>query len=145
MRAVGRSLPRVEGVDKVTGRARYVDDLVFPSLLHAKTIRTTLPHSRFRLVLDPSLDWSRFTVVDARDIPGKNAIVLIEEDQPCLAREESQHAEEPVLLLAHEDREALEEAAARVRIEAEPLAAVLTLDDAIAKGKIGRASCRERV
>ncbi len=134
MRAVGRSLPRVEGVDKVTGRARYVDDLVFPSLLHAKTIRTTLPRCRFQVVLDPAFDWSRFTVVDARDIPGKNAIVLIEEDQPCLAREESQHAEEPVLLLAHEDREALEEAGAHVRIEAEPLAAVLTLDDAIAKG-----------
>lgn len=133
MRAVGRSLPRVEGVEKVTGRARYVDDLVFPSLLHAKTIRTTLPHSRFQVTLDPSFDWSRFTVVDARDIPGKNTIALIQDDQPCLAWEESQHAEEAVLLLAHEDREALEEAAAHVRIDAEPLPAVLTLDEAIAK------------
>lgn len=134
MRAVGRSLPRVEGVDKVTGRARYVDDLVFPSLLHAKTIRTSLPHSRFRVTLDPSFDWSRFTVVDASDIPGKNTIALIQDDQPCLAWEESQHAEEPVLLLAHEDKEALEEAASHVRVEAEPLPAVLTLDDAISQG-----------
>ena len=41
-------------------------------------------------------------VVDHRDIPGKNAVSMIEDDQPCLAAEEIRHAEEPVLLLAHD-------------------------------------------
>ncbi len=133
MRAVGRSLPRVEGAEKVTGRARYVDDLTFPALLHAKTIRTTLPRARVTASLDSAYDWSRFTVVDARDIPGKNIIALIDEDQPCLAAEESRHAEEALLLLAHEDREALEDAVGHIRLEEAPLPAVLTLDEAIAK------------
>jgi xanthine dehydrogenase molybdopterin-binding subunit B len=46
-------------------------------------------------------------VVDHRDVPGKNVISLIEDDQPCLAVDRIRHAEEPVLLLAHADREAL--------------------------------------
>ena len=46
-------------------------------------------------------------VVDHRDVPGKNVISLIEDDQPCLAVDRIRHAEEPVLLLAHADREVL--------------------------------------
>jgi len=41
--AVGRNVLRKEGADKVSGRARYVDDLTFPHLLHARTIRSTIP------------------------------------------------------------------------------------------------------
>ena len=41
--AVGRNVLRKEGVEKVTGAARYVDDLTFPNLLHARTIRSTIP------------------------------------------------------------------------------------------------------
>jgi xanthine dehydrogenase molybdopterin-binding subunit B len=41
--AVGRNVLRKEGVEKVTGAARYVDDLTFPNLLHARTVRSTIP------------------------------------------------------------------------------------------------------
>ena len=41
--AVGRNVLRKEGVEKVTGAARYVDDLTFPGILHARTIRSTIP------------------------------------------------------------------------------------------------------
>jgi CO/xanthine dehydrogenase Mo-binding subunit len=56
--------------------------------------------------------------VSYRDIPGKNVVSLITEDQPCLVEREIRHAEEPVLLLAHEDREAL--LAARVELQCRP-------------------------
>jgi CO/xanthine dehydrogenase Mo-binding subunit len=64
-----------------------------------------------------NFDETGFTVVDYRDIPGKNVIALIEMDQPCLVQEEIRHAAEPILLLAHEDRERLQ--AAHVEIEYE--------------------------
>ena len=46
-------------------------------------------------------------IVSAKDIPGKNCISLIGDDQPCLADEFVNHPEEPILLLAHPDRHLL--------------------------------------
>ena len=74
-------------------------------MLHGRTIRSTIPRGRISGVrLD--FDTAGFTVVDHRDIPGRNVVALIDDDQPCLAEREVRHVAEPILLLAHEDREA---------------------------------------
>ena len=39
-RAVGRNVLRKEGADKVTGVARYIDDLAFPGMLYGRTVRS---------------------------------------------------------------------------------------------------------
>jgi CO/xanthine dehydrogenase Mo-binding subunit len=122
--SVGRNVARKEGAAKVTGAARYVDDLTFPGMLHGATIRSTIPCgeiARVHVDLDPDV----FAIVDHRDIPGENVIALIDDDQPCLAAQEIRHAEEPILLLAHADREALLEARRRVRIDTRPREALL--------------------
>jgi CO/xanthine dehydrogenase Mo-binding subunit len=117
MNAVGRSVPRKDGIGKATGEARYADDLRFPGMLFARTIRTTVPCGRLNgVALD--FDRSGFTVVDHRDIPGRNVVTLIEDDQPCLVEREIRHAAEPVLLLAHESRDAL--LSAKVTLDEEP-------------------------
>ena len=119
MSAVGRNVPRKEGLDKVTGRALYVDDLVFPGMLHARTIRSTIPRGEIagiRLDFDPAT----FVVADHRDVPGRNTIALIEMDQPCLAEREVRHFAEPILLVAHEDREKLLEAEHGIAIDYRP-------------------------
>jgi CO/xanthine dehydrogenase Mo-binding subunit len=112
--AVGRSVSRKDGIGKATGRAIYADDLSFPGMLWGRTVRADIPCGRVRTI-HRAFDESGFTVVDFRDIPGKNVIALIEHDQPCLVEQEIRHATEAVLLLAHEDRERL--LAARVDIE----------------------------
>jgi CO/xanthine dehydrogenase Mo-binding subunit len=122
MRSVGRSVPRKEGLDKARGRSRYVDDLRFPGMLFGRTIRTTLPAGEL-LAVRLDFDTAGFTVVDHRDIPGRNVVALIQDDQPSLVERAIRHAEEPVLLLAHEDREALH--AATVRLECHPAEPVL--------------------
>ncbi len=107
MRSVGRSVPRREGRAKARGSARYVDDLRFPGLLHGRTIRTTDPGRRARrpsrLDFDPPASRSSTTATS----PAATSSTLIEDDQPFLVEREIRHAEEPVLLLAHEDRETL--------------------------------------
>ena len=115
--AVGRNVLRKEGVEKVTGAARYVDDLTFPDLLHARTVRSTIPAGD---ILDVRLnfDTTGFTVVDHRDIPGRNVVALIDDDQPCLAERVVCHVAEPIVLLAHEDRDTL--MAADVQISYRP-------------------------
>ena len=62
----------------------------------------------------PRLRPGGFTVVDYRDIPGRNYRRADRDDQPCLAEHEVYHVAEPILLLAHADRERLSDATARV-------------------------------
>ncbi len=123
---VGQSPPRLDGLDKLLGRARYLDDLTFEGQLWGRTVRSTVAHARIVLIdFDPSYDWSGVTRVTARDIPGENVVQLIDDDQPCLAWDVIRHFDEPVALLACADREKLEEALRHVRVEVEPLPAVL--------------------
>ncbi|PYO91447.1 MAG: carbon monoxide dehydrogenase, partial [Gemmatimonadetes bacterium] len=83
--AVGRSVPRREGADKVTGRARYTDDITVPGAWYGRTIRSTIARGAIRSsTLDPAFDWSRVVVVTADDIPGDNVVQLIRDDQPVL-------------------------------------------------------------
>src|SRR5437762_5227285 len=117
LRTVGRNVLRKEGADKVTGRARYIDDLTFPNLLHARTIRSTIPAGEIAGIRF-DFDSAGFTIVDHRDIPGRNVVALIDDDQPCLAAGVVRHVAEPIVLLAHEDRERL--LAAAVKIDYRP-------------------------
>ncbi len=128
--SVGADIPRVDGLDKLTGRAAYVDDVAIPGVLHGGTIRTPIARGRIqRVVFDPSINWSEFVIVDHRDIPaGRNAIKLIEADQPALAASEFRHKHEPVVLIAHRSIHKLRDALRAVRVEVEPLPAVLRPD-----------------
>ena len=108
MTAVGTNVKRKDGIGKATGRTKYADDIVFPGMIYGRTIRTTIPCGRItsvRMDFDPA----GFTVCDHRDIPagGKNTVALLVDDQPCLVQADVRHVAEPVVLLAHADREKL--------------------------------------
>ncbi|MBV9959749.1 MAG: xanthine dehydrogenase family protein, partial [Acidobacteria bacterium] len=135
---VGRPVPRKEGRDKVTGRARYIDDLHFPDMLYGVTVRSPAPRGRIREIRfeNEALPWDEFVIVTAKDIPGENAVALILFDQPYLADEYVNHREEPVLLLAHSDKYLLEEARRSVRIEVEPQPAIYTIEDSLNKTEV---------
>ena len=123
----------------VVGRIemRYVDDFEFPDLLHGVTVRSPCPRGRLKAIhFDGSLPWDEFTIVTAKDIPGKNCVTLILDDQLCLADTAVNHPEEAVVLLAHRDKYLLEEARRSVGLEIEPLPAVLTLDESLAQKEI---------
>ncbi len=131
--AVGRSVPRREGGDKVTGRARYTDDLVVAGAWYGRTIRSTIARGRIRsIALDSAFDWTRVVVVTADDIPGDNVVQLIRDDQPVLVPlgGEIRHREEPILLLAAADRATLEEAAGHIRIQYEAAEPIYALEQA---------------
>jgi CO/xanthine dehydrogenase Mo-binding subunit len=136
-RHIGKSVPRKEGREKVTGEARYVDDLSFPGMIHGVTVRSSVARGRIRdIQFGQGIPWEEFTVVTAKDIPGKNCVALLIEDQPCLADEYIHHPEEAVVLLAHPDKYLLEEARRSVQIVTEPLPAVFTIEDSLAKNHV---------
>ena len=114
-------MERIEGLAKLTGRERYVDDLQVDGALWGMTVRSRAPRGRIREIrFDPAVDWSGIVVVDHRDIPGANEVLLIEPDQPVLATDRVRHVHEPVLLLAHPSREAVRRAARAIEIEVDP-------------------------
>jgi CO/xanthine dehydrogenase Mo-binding subunit len=130
----GHSVIRKEGRDKVTGRAQYVDDLAFPAMIYGATVRSSIARGRITGVrYGDGIPWSEFTIVTAADIPGTNEIAAIAHDQPCLADQFINHPEEPIVLLAHPDKYLLEEARRAVQIDVEPLPAVFTIEDSLAK------------
>jgi CO/xanthine dehydrogenase Mo-binding subunit len=129
-RIVGAPTPRKEGVDKLLGRARYVDDIQRVGMWHGATVRSSIPRGLIRSIgFGRHIDWSEFAVVTASDIPGKNHIQLIVADQPCLADGKVNHCEEAILLLAHPDKHKLRQAVNAVQIEYDPRPPVFTIEE----------------
>jgi CO/xanthine dehydrogenase Mo-binding subunit len=127
---IGKSVPRKEGRDKVTGAARYIDDIFLAGMLYGATVRSQIPRGVIKEIsFGSEFDWSEFVIVTAKDIPGKNCIALIGNDQPCLADGKVNHAEEPILLLAHANRHILRKAIDAVSIEYDLLPAIFTIEE----------------
>src|SRR6476619_3549204 len=134
---IGKSYPRKEGRQKVTGAALYVDDLSFPDLLHGATVRSPAARGKItNISFEGDLPWDEFTVVTAKDIPGANYVALILNDQPYLAADFVNHPEEPVVLIAHSGKYLVEEARRHVRIEIEEQPAIFSLEDSLARKQI---------
>ena len=134
---IGKSVPRKEGPRKMTGKAKYIDDIVFEGCLYGATVRSTIARGRIlQIHFDDGVAWDEFTIVTAKDIPGQNHVALILQDQPFLADVEVNHPEEPILLLAHKDKYQLLRARSLIRIEYEKLPAVFTIPDALAANTI---------
>jgi len=142
---IGDPSPRPDAWAKLSGKARYVDDLRPEGLLHGATIRSPLPRGRLRgLRLDPAFAWSDVVVAGPADIPGRNLIPLLDEDQPALAADLINHAEEPLLLLAHADPATLERARRAVAVDLDPLPPLLDLRAAMAAAAAGEPAVHPR-
>ena len=135
--AVGQNVLRKEGYEKLTGSARYIDDIALEGMLYGKTVRSAIPRGRIKsITFDPDYDWSRVVIADYRDIPGDNYVALIENDQPLLAENEIRHCEEPILLVAAESKLEAEIAARRFNIEYEETSPLLTIEEALSRHEI---------
>src|SRR5262245_3665813 len=123
---VGRSVPRLEGHAKVTGRAEYVHNLVLPGLLHGKIYRSSDAPERIR----------RIDTAAARAVAGVHSVVTGGElrqvipqpfygpafhDQPVLALDKVRHVGEPVAVVLAADPHVAEEAAQLVVADYEEL------------------------
>src|SRR5437773_7653692 len=112
---------RREGLAKLTGRERYVDDLPLDDFLWGMTVRSPVPRGRVTAVrFGADVDWSAFVIVDHRDIPGSNEVYLIERDQPVLAGEYVRHIHEAVALIAHPSRDMVRQALGKIEVVVDP-------------------------
>ncbi len=130
--AVGAVPPRSDGLSKVTGQARYVDDITLPELWHGATVRCTQARAKLLRVDASQVSDPEAVVVTAADVPGSKRLQLIEDDWPVLVYDEVRHPYEAVALVAAPTRDRALAAAAEVRVETEALPAVTSLAAALA-------------
>ncbi|MEQ9320715.1 MAG: molybdopterin-dependent oxidoreductase, partial [Polyangiaceae bacterium] len=133
--SVGVSVGRVDGAAKVTGIARYVDDI--PKMegeLVGLTVRSRVDRARLLGIRRAGdVDWSTITVVTAEDVP-ENVVQLIVDDQPILAADRINHRYEPIALVAAEDAVTAAKAVKALAIDLEELPSVVDPEEA-AEGK----------
>jgi CO/xanthine dehydrogenase Mo-binding subunit len=86
---VGKAVERQDGLEKVTGRARFADDFTFPGQLSAVMVRTPYAHAIIRSVDFSAIEHhpSLVAICDARDIPGSNCVGVVRNDQPIFSAE----------------------------------------------------------
>ncbi len=145
-KVVGSRPVRHDGVDKVTGRARYAADTAMPGLLYAKVLRSPHAHARIR-----GIDASRalalpgvHAVVTAADFPEASAEFVDQEEgaavnygffsRNIMAREKALYMGHAVAAVAAASQHLAEEAAELIDVAYEVLPTVLTAEDAMADG-----------
>ncbi len=132
--AVGKSVPRFDAREKVTGEAVYIADIQFPGTLHVKVVRSTIPHGIIKSIHTEEAEKAEGVY---GIITGEKADFLVGiciHDQPPLARRKVRYVGEPVVAVVAETEKAAIKAARLVRIEYEELPHVLNPLDAIKEG-----------
>lgn len=134
---IGESVPRRDGVAKVTGAATYTVDVDLPGMAHARILRSPHPHARIR-----GIDASA-----AREHPGVIAVVSAEDltdvnltyghavaDHPLIATGKVRFAGEPVVGVVADDAVTADEALRLIRVDYEVLPYAIEVEDALAEG-----------
>ena len=133
---VGARAPRVDGNDKVTGRALFGADLTFDNMLWGRPVRTQYPHAGI-----VSIDKSKaeampgvVRVLTAKDVPGSRTFGVVVPHQPVLCWDRVRFMGDAVALVLAESREAAQAAARSVRVEYEELPSVFDPEEAVRPG-----------
>jgi len=132
LKYVGHSVPRVDGVDKVTGKAKFVGDIVVPGMLYGKILRSPYPHARIRAIDATEAEAlpGVVAVLTAADIDDLNPIY---NGRPIIAMHKVRYVGEPVAAVAALDLARAEEALGLIQVDYEELPAVVGIDAAVKK------------
>ena len=137
---IGKSLPRLDAVDKVTGRAIYTDDMKRPGMLYGALKRSPHPHALIKRIDTSKAKALRGVkdVITAEDTPkikyGNWRLVPESQDELPLATDKVRFIGDEVAAVCALDRETAERALELIEVEYEVLPAVYTVDDALAEG-----------
>jgi len=123
---VGTSLPRQDGPDKVTGRARYAGDQALPGMLYARLVTSPYAHARL-LNIDTSATLSIPGVVAAftAETLGMAQVDLLSRAQSPLAQDEVVWCGHPVAIVVGETEASAQDGADAVEVDYDLLPAVI--------------------
>jgi 4-hydroxybenzoyl-CoA reductase alpha subunit len=135
---LGRRQGRVDGMERLTGRARYTDDLDLPGTLCAKILRSPHPHARI-LGIDASEARALpgvAAVITGRDLPVPYGILPQTQDEHALCLEKVLYVGDAVAAVAAVDEETAREALERIRVDYEVLPPLIRPEEALARPEV---------
>jgi CO/xanthine dehydrogenase Mo-binding subunit len=133
----GKEARRVDGIEKVTGKALYTGDLRLPGMAYAKILRSPVPHARLSTV-DASKAKQLTGVIatltrdDIKDFNYKYGATY--KDQSIVAVDKVRYVGDPVAAVLAEDPALAEEALDLIEVEYDELPKVTNIEEAIAPG-----------
>ena len=131
---IGKRSRKVEGLAKATGRAIYTDDIALPRMLHGKLLRSIHPHARIRAI-DASAALAMpgvHAVITGKDLPEWFGIIPWTQDEQALCEEKARYVGDAIAAVAADTELLAEEALAAIRVDWEPLPAVMDVETALA-------------
>ncbi len=131
--AVGRPVPRPDARAKVTGQATFAADLYFEGMLHAKVLRSEVPHAR---LLRVDINKAKalpgvVAVLTAEDVPGAKNHGIVIPDWPVLAYDKVRYVGDAIALVAAETEETAKQALELIQVDYEPLPVVASPQEAL--------------
>jgi len=138
-RVAGKEARRVDGIEKVTGKALYTGDLQLPGMAYAKILRSPLAHARL-IKVDASKAHELTGVIttltrdDIRDFNYKYGATY--KDQSIVAVDKVRYVGDPVAAVLAEDPALAEEALNLIDVEYDELPKVTNIEEAMAPGTI---------
>ena len=130
---ITKSIPRIDSVDKVTGKILYVTDIKLENALYGFVYRSKVAHGKINSI--NTEDAEKIPGVKAvltyKDIPALNGYGAIVPEIPVLAYDKVRYYGEPIALVAAETPEAGLEALSRIKVDITPLSVVRTIDEAL--------------
>ncbi|HTY88644.1 MAG TPA: xanthine dehydrogenase family protein molybdopterin-binding subunit, partial [Candidatus Acidoferrum sp.] len=129
---------RNDAYAKVTGKAKFTDDLKFPGVLHAAPVYSDFVHARIKAIDTEIAEAVRgvIRVLTAKDVPGVNHFGQIIRDFRIFADDKIRYHGDVVAIVVAETREIAMRAAQLVRVDAAPLPAVLDPEEALKPGAV---------
>jgi 4-hydroxybenzoyl-CoA reductase subunit alpha len=134
MRVIGKPIPKIDSYAKVTGAAKYADDLTLPRMAYGRILRSPHPHAIIK-----RLDASRarahpgvLDVITAGDLPTKYGIMPTTQDETAFAVDRVRYVGEPIAAVCAVDEETAEEALDLIEVEYEALPAIGSIEEALA-------------
>ena len=131
--SLGKSTPKIDGMEKISGQAVFVDDMSRPGMLHAAFLRS--PHAHARIL---SIDISRaeamegvHAVLIGKDLPVNYGVIPVAQDETALAMDKVRFIGEEVAVVAAVDRATAIAATKEIEVNYEVLESVLTIEDAL--------------
>ena len=123
-----------ETLRKATGEALYTDDIRLPGLLHARVLRSDVPHGEIlKLDVGPARSHPGVRgVFTLNDVPGEKYVGRKLKDQPVFADNRIRYLGEPIALVVADTLKAADEALKSILLEVKPLEPIKTPKEAFA-------------
>jgi CO/xanthine dehydrogenase Mo-binding subunit len=133
---VGKTVPKIDALDKALGRAIYSEDISYPGMLYGRVLRAGIPHA---LIEGIDVKKARSMkgvacVLTAKDIRGINLYGIAFQDQEALCDTKVRYIGDPVALVAAESEEIAREALKAIKVTYRPLPVITNPHEALAEG-----------